>query len=56
MWRITQYMNREAKIKQLLRVVSRKKIIIDVLIGVLALLSIAVNMAEVSEMKGLNFL
>ncbi|TNV85769.1 hypothetical protein FGO68_gene2985 [Halteria grandinella] len=49
LWKITQYMNREAKIKVLLRQVSRRKYIIDMLIAVFSLVSIIINIAEVSN-------
>ena len=49
LWKITQYMHREAKIKAMLRVVSRRKAIIDSLIAFFAVLSIILNFSEVRK-------
>ena len=45
--KITQVMKREASVKALLRVTSRKKTIIDIVLSALSITSIVINMIEV---------
>ena len=45
--KITQVMKREASVKALLRVTSRKKTIIDIVLSSLSITSIIINMIEV---------
>ena len=45
--KITQVMKRESSVKALLRVTSRKKTIIDIVLFALSITSIIINMIEV---------